>query len=72
MKSIMFGTVKCFDCGTGEGWITPEAGGSDVGVNGAAVAHAGLGQLASGQTLGFHIAEGSRTAVDLWATWSNR
>lgn len=72
MKSIKFGTVRCFNSRTGEGWITPEDGGRDIGVRQAAVLHAGLGQLAEGQTLGFYVADGNRTAVDLWATWSNR
>ena len=72
MKSIKFGTVRCYDHGKGEGWITPEDGGRDIGVRQAAVTRAGLGQIAKGQTLGFLVANGSRTAVDLWATWSNR
>jgi len=69
---MTFGTVRCFDCRTGEGWITPDDGSRDISVQQAAVNEAGLGQLATGQTVGFHIAARQRTAVDLWATWSNR
>ncbi len=69
---MKFGTVRCFDCKRGEGWIMPDDGSHDIIVQQTAVNDAGLGQLARGQTLGFHIADGQRTAVDLWATWSNR
>ena len=74
---MRFGTVRCFNRQFGQGWITPDDGGREVAVQQAAVNDAGLGQLAVGQVVGFHIADGianehHRTAVDLWATWSNR
>ncbi len=72
MNSIMFGTVRCFDSRTGAGWISPQSGERDVRVLASAVNRANLGQLSRGQTLGFTVAQGSRTAEDLWATWSNR
>ena len=72
LKHMNFGTVRCFDSSSGEGWITPDDGGRDIFVHQSAVDCARLGQLARGQTLGFHLADGQRTAVDLWATWSNR
>ena len=69
---MKFGTVRCFDTLTGEGWITPDDGGRDISVRRPAVLQANLGQLARGQTLGFHVAGDNPTATDLWATWSNR
>lgn len=69
---MKFGTVRCYDSHTGEGWITPQDGGHDIAVGSGAVTNARLGQLAKGQTVGFHIAPDHREAVDLWATWSNR
>ena len=69
---MKFGTVKHYDSRTGEGWIAPEDGGRDIAVGTNAVANARLGQLAKGQTIGFHIAPDQRAAIDLWATWSNR
>jgi len=72
LNTTKFGTVRCFDTRTGKGWITPDDGGSDVIVRQTAINHAGLGQIAIGQTIGFDIARKSRAAVNLWATWSNR
>lgn len=72
MKEMNFGTVRSFDCLTGKGWITPNDGSDEVEIGKPAVQHAGLGQLAVGQRLGFRICEYHRTAVDLWATWSHR
>jgi len=72
LKTTKFGTVRCFDTQTGKGWITPNNGGNDIMVKQAAINHAGLGQIAIGQTIGFDIARKNRSAVNLWATWSNR
>lgn len=72
MNPIVFGTVRCFDTKTGSGWISPNSGGPDISVRPAAISHANLGQLSKGQTLGFSVHKDNRTAVDLWATWSNR
>lgn len=72
LRTLKFGTVKCYDSLAGSGWITPDDGSRDVAVRQAAVNRACLGQIARGQTLGFNISEQNRTAVDLWATWSNR
>ncbi len=70
----MFGTVRCYDCRVGRGWIQPDDGSSEIAVKQAAVSQAGLGQLAPEQRLGFRIETGrkSRFATHLWATWSNR
>ncbi len=72
LNLVKFGTVKSFDHLSGRGWITPEDGGHDIAVNRAAVKKARLGQICEGQTLGFHVSGGTPSAVDLWATWSNR
>ena len=72
MTSIKFGTVKNLDSRTGDGWITPIDGGSDIRVRRNEVEEARLGQLANGQILGFEIAGDDPRAVELWATWSNR
>ena len=72
LKTTKFGTVRCFDTQTGEGWITPDDGGNDVIVRQTAINHAGLGQIAIGQMIGFDIARKNRVAVNLWAAWSNR
>jgi|GEM_PF-3117352 len=70
----MFGTVRCYDCRVGRGWIQPDDGSGEIAVKQAAVSQAGLGQLAPEQRLGFRIETGrkSRFATHLWATWSNR
>ena len=70
----MFGTVRCYDCRVGRGWIQPDDGSGEIPVKQAAVSQAGLGQLAPEQRIGFHIETGweSRFATHLWATWSNR
>ncbi len=73
MKSLRFGTVRCFNTRSGHGWIMPDDGSHEISVQQAAVNDAGIGQLAAGQVVGFHVTDGHlRTAVDLWATWSNR
>ena len=72
MNSTTFGTVRCFDPKMGTGWITPENGDPDVKILQSAINRANLGQIAKGQTLGFNVAGANRTAVNLWATWSNR
>lgn len=72
MNNLNFGTVRCFDTRTGEGWIIPDDGSHDIVVKQAAIDRARLGQLADGQTLGFQLDEKRRAAVELWATWSNR
>jgi len=69
---MKFGIVRCFDCSREEGWITPQDGTRDIPVHQKAVKEAGVGQLAEGQTIGFYIDEQKGSAVDLWATWSNR
>ena len=70
----MFGTVRCYDCRAGQGWIQPDDGSGAIAVTQAAVSQAGLGQLAPEQRLGFCIETGRRVrlATHLWATWSNR
>ena len=71
---MMFGTVRCYDCRVGRGWIQPDDGSGEIAVKQAAVSQAGLGQLAPEQRLGFRIETGRkcRFATHLWATWSNR
>ena len=71
---MRFGTVRCYDCQVGFGWIKPNDGGHEVAVNESSVKSAGLGQLAAGQILGFQVGAGQRgpVAINLWATWSNR
>lgn len=71
---MKFGTVRTYDCRSGHGWIAPDDGGNDIVVRQDAVNNAGLGQLSADQKIGFHVAAGRHgaTAVDLWATWSNR
>ena len=72
MNSMIFGTVRCFDPKLGTGWISPKNGDPDIRILQSAINHANLGQIAIGQTLGFNVADANRTAVNLWATWSNR
>lgn len=72
MNSMIFGTVRCFDPKKGTGWISPENGDADIKILQSEINHANLGQIAKGQTLGFNVAGANRTAVNLWATWSNR
>ena len=72
MKEMSFGIVRGYDFQTGEGWIIPNDGSNDIQITRSAVENARLGQIAVGQTLGFHLSETGRTAVNLWATWSNR
>ena len=71
---MIFGTVRCYDCRAGRGWIQPDDGSGEIAVKQAAVCQAGLGQLAPEQRLGFRVVRGrkSRLATALWATWSNR
>ena len=69
-----FGTVKTFDPVRQTGTIIPEHSRRPIRIDGGAVNRAGLGQVASGQRLGYSIATSRRgpRAVDLWATWSGR
>jgi cold shock CspA family protein len=71
---MQFGTVTAFDPDQGLGLIAVDGGPDRIRVDRQAVDHAGLGQIAVGQTLGFEVApDGARQkAVRLWATWSNR
>ena len=72
MNSMIFGTVRSYDGNLGKGWISPDNGDPDVSVSQSAINRANLGTISQGQTLGFNVARGRRTAIDLWATWSNR
>ena len=69
-----FGTVKTFDPVRQTGIIIPEHGRRPIRIDREAVARAGLGQVASGQRLGFSIAKSRHgpRAIGLWATWSGR
>lgn len=71
---MLFGTVTAFDPDRGLGLIAVDGGHNRIRVDRQAVDHAGLGQIAVGQTLGFELAlDGAKEkAVQLWATWSNR
>lgn len=71
---MIFGTVRCYNCRTGLGWIQPDDGSGEIAVKETAVSQAGLGQLAPEQRLGFRIEtrRKSRLATQLWATWSDR
>ncbi|SDR22327.1 cold shock domain-containing protein [Pseudovibrio sp. Tun.PSC04-5.I4] len=72
MNLVQFGTVKSFDHLAGKGWITPDDGSHDIMVKRAAVKKARLGQICEGQTLGFRVSGTASSAIDLWATFSNR
>jgi cold shock CspA family protein len=69
-----FGTVLSFSPDTGHGLIAPDGDTRPVSVSHAAIAAAGLGQLAERQRVGFDIAAdgAAPTAVNLWTTWSGR
>ena len=69
-----YGTVLSFSPDTGHGLIAPDNGAQPISVTGAAIAAAGLGQLAERQRVGFDIAasDAAPTAVNLWTTWSGR
>ncbi|WP_073833226.1 cold-shock protein [Pseudovibrio exalbescens] len=69
---MQFGTVKSYDHLSGTGWIQPDSGGRDIMVKQSAVRIARLGQICEGQTLGFNVSVGTPSAINLWATWSNR
>lgn len=70
---MFFGTVLSFSPDTGHGLIAPDGGDRPVSVTNAAIAAAGLGQLAERQRVGFDIANDAvPTAVNLWTTWSGR
>lgn len=71
-NKMKFGTVKCYNAKTGKGWISPADGSRDIPVNANAVDNARIGQLSPGQMLGFSVTSRDNSAVDLWATWSNR
>ncbi len=75
MPVMNFGTVVSYSPDTGRGLIAPDSGAAPIPVTPAAVAAAGLGQLAERQRVGFDIApanDAGSTAVNLWTTWSGR
>jgi cold shock protein len=65
---VIAGTVKWFDAARGFGFVTIDGADADVFVSAAAVQHAGLATLRSGDRLNFLIEtdrSGRRRAVEL-------
>jgi CspA family cold shock protein len=56
------GTVKCFNCEKGYGFITPDEGGPEVFVHHSAIQAAGLRRLEERSRVHFDIALGPRGA----------
>ena len=54
------GTVKWYNTAKGFGFIAPEDGGKDVFVHASALRRAGLTELAEGQRVMIHIAQGQK------------